>query len=139
LLDGLGCAEATITLLYVGEERDMPRICIAARPGWRWEQVARRGEPVEEIIRAADERAATLIVMTTAGHHGFLDAFRGSTTERVLRQACSAVLAVPVGSRAMWRLFPTSAQAGRAEELGVSEGEHVHPELLAHAQGDDGE
>jgi nucleotide-binding universal stress UspA family protein len=38
---------------------------------------------------------ANLIAMPTAGHHGFLDAVRGSTTERVLRHAPCPVLAVP--------------------------------------------
>ena len=41
------------------------------------------------------EGAADLIVMATEGHQGFLDAIRGSTTERVLRQAPCPVLAVP--------------------------------------------
>ena len=39
--------------------------------------------------------AANLIMMATAGHQGFLDALRGSTTERVLRHAPCPVLAVP--------------------------------------------
>jgi nucleotide-binding universal stress UspA family protein len=34
--------------------------------------------------------------MATEGHQGFLDALRGSTTERVLRGALCPVLAVPV-------------------------------------------
>jgi nucleotide-binding universal stress UspA family protein len=33
--------------------------------------------------------------MATEGRHGFLDAVRGSTTERVLREAGCPVLAVP--------------------------------------------
>ena len=37
-----------------------------------------------------------VIALPTAGHHGFLDAVRGSTTERVVRQAPCSVLAVPV-------------------------------------------
>ena len=38
---------------------------------------------------------ADLIAMTTAGHQGFLDALRGSTSERVLRHAPCPVLVVP--------------------------------------------
>jgi nucleotide-binding universal stress UspA family protein len=34
--------------------------------------------------------------MPTAGPHGFLDAIRGSTTERVVRHATCPVLSVPV-------------------------------------------
>ena len=50
---------------------------------------------VEQIVAAAEDGAADLIVMATQGHQGFLDAVRGSTTERVLRQAPCPVLAVP--------------------------------------------
>ena len=39
---------------------------------------------------------AGLIAMPTAGQKGFLDALRGSTTERVVAQARCPVLAVPV-------------------------------------------
>ena len=56
----------------------------------------RGGDVVEGILRAADEMQTNLIGMPTAGHHGLLDALRGSTTERVLRQAPCPVLAVPV-------------------------------------------
>jgi hypothetical protein len=34
------------------------------------------------------------VVMATQGHHGFLDALRGSTTERIVRHAACPVLAV---------------------------------------------
>ncbi|MFA9561341.1 MAG: universal stress protein [Nitrospirota bacterium] len=33
--------------------------------------------------------------MPTQGHNGFLDALRGSTTERVIREARGPILAVP--------------------------------------------
>jgi nucleotide-binding universal stress UspA family protein len=120
LLDGLGCPEARVTLLHVGEDRAMPPVRTAAGPDRCWDRVARRGDPVDEIIRAADERAAALIVMTTEGRHGFLDALRGSTTERVLQRAACPVLAVPVGSRAMSRLFLNARWAHRAEAIAGS-------------------
>lgn len=56
----------------------------------------RKGDPVEAIVGAANDWPADLIGMPTAGHNGFLDALRGSTTERVLRQAPCPLLAVPV-------------------------------------------
>jgi hypothetical protein len=34
-------------------------------------------------------------VMATLGHHGFLDALRGSTTERIVRNSTCPVLAIP--------------------------------------------
>ena len=46
----------------------------------------------------AKSSAANLIVMTTDGRNGFLDALRGSHSERVLRHSPVPVLAVPVGS-----------------------------------------
>jgi nucleotide-binding universal stress UspA family protein len=53
------------------------------------------GDPVNAILATANEKQVDLIVMPTAGHHGFLDALRGSTTERVLRHAACPVLALP--------------------------------------------
>ena len=46
------------------------------------------------------DRPSDLIGMPTMGHHGFLDALRGNTTERLLRQAPCPVLAVPVAMAA---------------------------------------
>ncbi len=51
---------------------------------------------IGQIVAAAEDPPADLIALSTAGRHGFLDALRGSTTERVLRQARCPVLAVPV-------------------------------------------
>lgn len=45
--------------------------------------------------QAAVDLAADLIVMGTRGNHGFLDAIRGSTFERVLRGAKRPLLTVP--------------------------------------------
>ena len=56
----------------------------------------RGGNVVDGILQAAAEIKADLIGMATAGHHGLLDAIRGSTTERVLRDAPCPLLAVPV-------------------------------------------
>jgi nucleotide-binding universal stress UspA family protein len=54
------------------------------------------GEPIaERIVEAARERRAHLIVMTTGGHDSATDVLLGSHTERVLRDAPCAVLAVP--------------------------------------------
>ena len=55
----------------------------------------RNGDPVDQILAAADEVEADLIVMPTAGRTGVFDALRGSTTERVLRRAQCPLLAVP--------------------------------------------
>jgi nucleotide-binding universal stress UspA family protein len=60
--------------------------------------VTRDGEVVETILALAGECAADLIVMATAGRQGFLDALRGSTTERVLRGGAVPLLAVPAAA-----------------------------------------
>jgi nucleotide-binding universal stress UspA family protein len=54
-----------------------------------------QGPVVEAILSAANTFLADLVVMPTAGHHGFLDALRGSTTEQVLHRALCPVLALP--------------------------------------------
>lgn len=54
-----------------------------------------KGSAVEAILKAAETHHADLIAMPTAGRHGFLDAIRGSTTERVIHQSTIPVLAIP--------------------------------------------
>jgi nucleotide-binding universal stress UspA family protein len=96
----LGCRPMAFTLLHVGAEADMPKVTRPAQEGWTWNSVSQPGEVVEQIFRVATELPADLIAMGTQGHKGFLDALRGSTTERVLRDARCPVLAVPVAELA---------------------------------------
>jgi nucleotide-binding universal stress UspA family protein len=91
--------KVTITLLHVGEESDLPRVFKPEGPKWVFRQMLVDGDPVEEIVAAAERLRADLIVMPTEGRHGVFDALRGSTTERVLRRALCPVLAVPAPSR----------------------------------------
>ena len=55
----------------------------------------RRGPVVETILEVAEKSHPDLIVMATAGHQGLFDDLRGSTTERVLRDAPCPLLAIP--------------------------------------------
>lgn len=87
--------DAEERLLHVGG--DAPALHRKTDPRRRVPVAVRKGDAVEAIVAAAKEWPADLIGMPTAGHHGFLDALRGSTTERVLRQAPCPLLAVPVG------------------------------------------
>jgi nucleotide-binding universal stress UspA family protein len=90
----------TFTLLYVGQPADMPLASFEERDGWTWRPMATAGgDVVDTILAVAKETTADLIAMSTKGHHGFLDALRGSTTERVLRHARCPVLAVPAGQQ----------------------------------------
>ena len=53
------------------------------------------GDVVETILLEATRKKANLIAMVTAGHTGFLDALRGSTTEQIVKRAHCPVLALP--------------------------------------------
>jgi nucleotide-binding universal stress UspA family protein len=55
----------------------------------------RTGKPAPEILAAARDADARLIVMSTQGLSGFRKAFFGATTERVLRETTAPVLVVP--------------------------------------------
>jgi nucleotide-binding universal stress UspA family protein len=90
-LAGIGVEER---LLHVG--RNPPLVQRHAEPHRPIPVAIRQGDVVDTIINAASDWQPDLIGMPTAGHHGFLDALRGSTTERVLRQAPCPLLAVPV-------------------------------------------
>jgi nucleotide-binding universal stress UspA family protein len=46
-------------------------------------------------LTVANESGADLIIMVTAGTHGWMDAIRGSTTEQVIRETKCPVLAMP--------------------------------------------
>lgn len=79
---------ADVMLLHVGErlpifEGLLPHIEL------------RQGPVVETILAYATEIGADLIAMPTQGRRGLLDALRGTTTERVLRESPCPVYAVP--------------------------------------------
>jgi len=60
-----------------------------------WQFVARLGNPVEEIVRAADELGVDVVVIATRGLTGLKQAVIGSTAEAVVRRAPCAVWIVP--------------------------------------------
>ncbi|HSE83720.1 MAG TPA: universal stress protein [Thermodesulfobacteriota bacterium] len=91
----LGPGELLFVLLHVGEEQDMPEVHVTEQEGWTWEKTVRQGSVVEQILEVAAEFSPNLIVMATQGHKGFLDALRGSTTERIVRRSPCPVLAIP--------------------------------------------
>jgi nucleotide-binding universal stress UspA family protein len=95
LAAGLERRGVVFKLLHVGTEQGMPRLYLPHRPGWRWEESLLPGDPVERILAEARRWRPDLVAMATQGHTGFLDAWRGSTTEQVLREVSCPVLAVP--------------------------------------------
>lgn len=96
LLKACGISGASLTVFHAGAESDMPAVKAPTKEfAAKITRLARPGDPVEQILAAARETAAELVIMSTAGHDGILDALRGSTTERVLRQLNCPLLAVP--------------------------------------------
>jgi nucleotide-binding universal stress UspA family protein len=95
LMRAIGAQSACLDVLFVGDASAAPEVEAPNETDGPFERVVRRGNPVDEILKFANERQSNLITMTTEGHHGFLDAIRGSTTEQVLRDAPCPVLAVP--------------------------------------------
>ena len=95
LADGLGCEGAILHALHVGSPADAPVIWTDPRHEGQVRHIDADGSVVETIVAQAAAIDADLIVMTTRGHDGLLDHFRGSTTEQVLHQAQRPLLAVP--------------------------------------------
>jgi nucleotide-binding universal stress UspA family protein len=98
LIRSLQLPTGMVTLLHVGSTSEMPLPRLPVVSDWTWNRVAKVGEPADVILQTAMELRADLIIMTTDGPDGFLDALRGSTSERVLRQARCPVANLPVGS-----------------------------------------
>lgn len=83
----LTSADVAMQLLHIG--RTIPELGKLKN-----QVVVRYGNVVQTILDAAIEYDVDFICMPTAGHHGVLDALRGSTTERVVRHAPCPVLAI---------------------------------------------
>ncbi len=56
--------------------------------------IVERGNPVEQILKQAEEKNCDLIVMGTHGHGTLADVMMGSTARRVLRRSTKPVLVV---------------------------------------------
>jgi nucleotide-binding universal stress UspA family protein len=96
ILQSLGDISPTTTVCHFGdEEADAPMLNYPHDQNLQWEWLIREGDPVESILEVCEQKSADLVAMTTDGHHGFLDALRGTTTERVLHHAPCPVLVVP--------------------------------------------
>jgi universal stress protein family protein len=91
----LNCPTGRFTILHVGDDTTMPEVNCPELPGWEWTKLSQKGEIIEVILQTARATEADLIVMSTEGHNGFLDALRGSHSEQVLRQCACPLLAIP--------------------------------------------
>ncbi len=97
LLEDLGVGPVAFTLVHVGSRDTLPTFDLPPRTDWMWRsEVVERGSVVDGILATAAAEGSDLIAMGTQGHDSFLDAIRGSNTERVLRRAPCPVLVVPI-------------------------------------------
>jgi nucleotide-binding universal stress UspA family protein len=94
----LTCPTGQFTILYVGDDSEMPEVSCPELPGWEWTKMSQDGDITEVILQTARGMEADLIVMSTEGRQGFLDALRGSNSEQVLRQCTCPLLAIPTNS-----------------------------------------
>lgn len=95
MVRSLGIETGTFCLLHAGHPAEAPPLAARCPAGWAVTRLAREGDPAEVIVSTAESIAADLIVMTTDGPQGFLDALRGSTSERVLRRTPCPVMCLP--------------------------------------------
>jgi nucleotide-binding universal stress UspA family protein len=98
LVNKLRCPSGIFTLLHVSQTDSMPAFRCPEVKGWEWKKERRTGDVIKTILDTAEQTDADLIVMATDGRNGFLDALRGSHSERVLRQCGAPLLTVPVDS-----------------------------------------
>jgi len=91
--EAFGDGVVEIVMLHVNDD-GFPRLNRPPSQTCTWKEMRSEGDVAEAILNAAQEEV-DLIVMTTEGRHGFVDAMRGSVTERVVRGAPCPVLAVP--------------------------------------------
>ncbi|HSA61624.1 MAG TPA: universal stress protein [Nitrospiraceae bacterium] len=91
----LNCPAGRFTILHVGDESAMPEVSCPDVPGWEWKKLSQQGDITPVILETARATEADLIVMSTEGRDGFLDALRGSHSEQVLRQCACPLLAIP--------------------------------------------
>jgi nucleotide-binding universal stress UspA family protein len=100
LVNRLNCPSGVFTLMHAGGADSMPAVRCPEVDGWTWEKQLASGDVIQSIIKAAKDLEADLIVMSTDGRNEFLDALRGSHSERVLRHGVAPLLTVPVGELA---------------------------------------
>jgi universal stress protein A len=80
-------------------ERELKVVCQSLPADVASEQVLRIGHAQTEIVNAAKELNADLIIVSTHGRSGLAHVFLGSTAERVIRHAGCPVLVVRENER----------------------------------------
>ena len=78
----------------IGARARLEEIAIVHAEGTTYDLLTRLGDPAQEILKAAKQLAADVIVMTTHGRTGFSRALHDSVAEDVIREAVCSVLVV---------------------------------------------
>ncbi len=100
LAEMLDLTDLEVTLLYIGADASAaPAVDLPEVGQWSWEVIEDDGNKGDIITAFANENEIDLVSMTTEGPNGFLDALRGTTTERVMRGVSCPLLAVAAGAR----------------------------------------
>jgi nucleotide-binding universal stress UspA family protein len=94
---------------------DLRRFCaeVSEQAAARASLTVAIGKPAPEILRAAREDKADLIVMSSEGRSGARKMFFGSTAERVLRETTIPVLLTPAAHRASDTIADTARWVNR--------------------------
>jgi nucleotide-binding universal stress UspA family protein len=92
VLAPFGVSPSVFNFMHVGD--DPPKITARSQDMPLHDVEVAEGPIVETIVRMAHDKSVDMVAMPTAGHAGFLDALRGSTTEQVLRHAPCPLLAI---------------------------------------------
>lgn len=95
IMNKVGGPQANVSILYVGNEGQFPEIAPPSTGDFTWSKICRNGDASTEIVKAAEELNADLIVMVTEGKKGFWDAVRGSTVQQVLRKTPCPIFTMP--------------------------------------------
>ncbi len=85
--------------MHEAAKRELTTLCNSLPDDISYEQVLRVGNAQLEIVKAAKELAADLIIVSTHGRSGLAHVFLGSTAERVTRHAGCPVLVVRENER----------------------------------------
>jgi nucleotide-binding universal stress UspA family protein len=95
----VGGDRVTMRLLHVGTAATQPRLHLPQAGALVWETHVTDGDVVDRVLDDAAAIEADLIVLTTGGRSGLLEALRGSTSERIIRGARCPILTIPAGHR----------------------------------------
>lgn len=95
-LDRLKVTDVDIFLLRVGDDEIIDHLTIPERDGWQWHREKRQGYVSNVIGEVCEQKDIDLIVMSTRGKDGLIDAFSGTHTQKVIRRVPRPLLVIPM-------------------------------------------